>query len=122
MSNDIEDTAKLEMRLCALEAMTANLFAVMALMAPGISPDQLITRARSQMIAGAQGKTFPEFRDPALSQLFAIELEAAIDCLLGMVSEQITLLQQHRLENTPGQESASTHIYLRNKNKRDLSS
>jgi hypothetical protein len=74
------------------------------------------------MIAGAQGKTFPEVRDPALSQLFAIELEAAIDRLLGMVSEQITLLQQHRLENRPGQESASTHIYLRHKNKRDLSS
>ena len=107
MTNDIEDTAKLEMRLCALEAMTANLFAVMALMVPGINPDQLITRARSQMIAGAQGKTLPEVRDPALSQL----LEAAIDRLLGMVSEQITLLQQDQLENAPGQEFCiDTHI------------
>jgi hypothetical protein len=43
------------------------------------------------MIAAA-GKPFPEVEDPAMSDLLSAELEAAVDRLMEMATDQINLV------------------------------
>jgi hypothetical protein len=83
---DNEEAIRAEMRLWALEVLVCNLFAVMCASDP--APLELFERTRHQMISGARQWTFGEF-DPAQSDLFSAELEAAVTRLMDMVGEQI---------------------------------
>jgi hypothetical protein len=83
---DNEEAIRAEMRLWALEVLVCNLFAVMCASDP--APLELFERTRDQMISGARQRTFGDF-DPAQSDLFSAELEAAVTRLMDMVGEQI---------------------------------
>jgi hypothetical protein len=90
-----EQTIKAEMRLWALEVLVCNIFAIIA--ASDTNPNELMTKTRDQMIAGARQRTFSEV-DPAMSDLLSAELEAAVTRLMEMANSQIAMLQRHRGE------------------------
>jgi hypothetical protein len=83
---DNEEAIRAQMRLWALEVLVCNLFAVMCASDP--APLELFDRTRDQMISGARQRAFGDF-DPAQSDLFSGELEAAVARLMDMVGEQI---------------------------------
>jgi hypothetical protein len=89
-----EGELKAQMRLYAIELLTVNLSAMTCLMTP--KPRELIAAVRQQMIGRARELTFPGLDDPAMSDLFAAELESAVDRLVEMADEQIGRVLQAR--------------------------
>jgi hypothetical protein len=96
-----EDELKAEMRLYAVEFLTANLFAMFCLMTSP-SPRETLATARRQMIDSARSQTFPGLDDPAQSDLFSAELESAVDRLMEMGNAQIDRVLQAREGKNPG--------------------
>src|SRR6266480_6881715 len=90
---DEEQAIKAEMRLWALENLVCNILTIIATTDP--DPDGLMTATRDQMIAGARQRAFSQV-DPAMSDLFSAELEAAVARLMDMASSQISGLRRHR--------------------------
>jgi len=86
-----EDEIKRETRLLALEILAVNLLATDVLLTPKSDPSALAAKIRERMIAAA-GKPFPEVDDPAMSDLLSAELEAAVDRLMEMATDQINLV------------------------------
>jgi hypothetical protein len=96
----IEDELKLQMRLYAVEILSVNLLAI-SLLQTG-TPLELLAEIRQQMIDGAKTHVFPGLDDPAISDLFSAELEAAVDRLMEMASGQINAVLQDRKQQTEG--------------------
>jgi hypothetical protein len=88
-----EQQIKTEMRLWALEVLVCNLFALN--LSQTDNPLELLGMIQAQMIAGARQKAFPGF-DAAHSDHLSAELEGAVDRLLGMANEQISLVLEAR--------------------------
>jgi hypothetical protein len=80
-----EERIKLEARLYALERSVCILLAAIYRLTGAEGP-ALLEHSRQQTTEGARALTFPEF-DPAMSDLFAAEVEAATDRLLAMQRE-----------------------------------
>ncbi|HEY6258202.1 MAG TPA: hypothetical protein VIY51_20665 [Xanthobacteraceae bacterium] len=89
-----EGELRAQMRLYAIELLTVNLSAMTCLMTP--KPRELIAAVRKQMVDRARALTFPGLDDPAMSDLFAAELEAAVDRLVEMADGQISRVLQVR--------------------------
>jgi hypothetical protein len=85
------------MRLWALECLVCNILATIA--ASDANPTELIQRTRDQMVSGARQRAFSEV-DPAMSDLFSAELEAAVTRLMDMASSQISGLRWPREEGS----------------------
>ncbi len=87
-----ENEIKAEMRLYVLETMVANMLAMTCCAAEPSAPLAAFDEAKKQMLKGARQHSFPQLRDPALSDLYSAELEGAVARIASMVSEQINLL------------------------------
>lgn len=72
-----ESEIKAEMRLYALECVVCQMMASTLVQAAGPAALSALERQRSDTLVGAQEKTFPEFRDAAISDAASAELEAA---------------------------------------------
>jgi hypothetical protein len=89
-----EDELRREMRLIAIDALAANLLATSILQASK-NPEALMASIREGMLQTA-ALPFPE-HDPAESDWYASEFEAAVARLLGMAESQMhQALQSHR--------------------------
>jgi hypothetical protein len=95
-----ENELKLQMRLYAVEILAANLLAMSCLQS-SLDPSNLIARLRQQIVEGARGHTFPGLEDPAMSDLYSAELEAAVDRLMEMATAQTNVVLQAR-QKRPG--------------------
>lgn len=91
-----ESEIKAEMRLYVLETLVANMMAITCGAAEPADPKGAFAKAKAQMIGAAKIQSFPQLDDPALSDLYAAELEAAVARLASMVDEQIDLLVAQR--------------------------
>ena len=90
-----EEEVRGEARLYALEWAVSQIWCV-SLMATGI-PRTFLKEIRGQALQGARSLTFPSV-DPAMSDLYASEIEVAIDRLLAMLQ---ALLEKQRSRRTP---------------------
>ncbi len=90
-----EDEIKAEARLFALESVVCQLAAMMLIQTGGDDALAMLQQQVHQQIAGARQKTFSELSDPALSDLMAAELEAAIGRLGQMQKELVALVLRH---------------------------
>jgi hypothetical protein len=86
-----EDELKREMRLIAVEALAVNLLTASILLQPS-DPEQTMANIRQWMLRTAS-LPFPEL-EPAESDLYASEFEAAVDRLMEMADSQIRLALQ----------------------------
>jgi hypothetical protein len=75
-----EDVIKAEMRLFALETITCQLWAMTLLQEP---PD-IATKIHSVWLGRAKNHAFPGVDDPAVSDLYSAEFEAAMRRLVEM--------------------------------------
>lgn len=87
-----EDEIKAEMRLYILETLVSNVLAINCCAAEPSDPKGAFAKAKKQMLGAAQIQSFPQLGDPALSDLYAAELESAVARIASMVDEQIDLL------------------------------
>ena len=95
-----EDEIRAEARLYALECVVCQMFALLHLQIAGTGALSALERQRQQAIQGAKQKTFPELRDPGLSDLMSAELEAAVGRLADM--EKALLEGVLRASGNPG--------------------
>jgi hypothetical protein len=82
-----EQRVKLEVRLLALEAVTAHAVALLCVH-DDPDPEFRWKKIHRNLVEGAKKVAFPEL-DPAQSDLFASELESALDRLDEMVATKI---------------------------------
>jgi hypothetical protein len=82
-----ERAIRAEMRLWALEVLVCNLLVMLC--ASDSDPQAAFELVRQGMIAGAGQRTFPEVADPALSDLYAAELQVAVTRLMEMGRTQM---------------------------------
>jgi hypothetical protein len=75
-----QDSIQTEMRLFALETIVCQHFATLYL----TMPRQIFDEVQKQTIEGARAQTFPGV-DPAQSDLFAAEFQAALERLYGII-------------------------------------
>jgi hypothetical protein len=91
-----EAEIKMEMRLYVLETLVANTLALTCCAAEPADPVKAFDAAKKQMLGAARKQSFPQLDDPAMSDLYAAELEAAVVRMTSMVDEQIALLVKTR--------------------------
>ena len=82
-----EDEIKAEARLYALECVVCQLAATILLQSEDLDALEALEQMRTQWIAGARRKAFPELADSAMSDLYSAELEAFVDRLSAMQKE-----------------------------------
>jgi hypothetical protein len=87
-----EKEIKAEMRLYVMEYLVASLFAMKCLENGPGRAREAFAQAQKQMTEGARQQTFSHLSDPALSDLYAAELEAAALRLSIMAGEQIDVV------------------------------
>jgi hypothetical protein len=87
---------KAEMRLYVMETMIANLLVGFCLQANPHNPSTALTAMKQQMIEGAKRQTFSHLKDPAQSDLYSAELEAAASRLGSLASEQMSVMEAYR--------------------------
>jgi hypothetical protein len=91
-----EQEFKAEMRLYIMETMIANLLVGFCLQANPHNPSTALTAMKQQMIEGAKRQTFSHLKDPAQSDLYSAELEAAASRLGSLASEQMSVMEAYR--------------------------
>lgn len=96
-----EEEIKNEMRLYVVEVLAANLLSALCLQHAPDDPAGAMTEILGQMKRGAQKQTFSRL-DPAMSDLFAAELESAVVRFAAMANEQIGLILKYRSGTSGG--------------------
>jgi hypothetical protein len=76
----MEEIIKDEMRLFALETITCQLWALVL----AERPADITTKIHSAWLGGAKNHAFPGVDDPAVSDLYSAEFEAAMQRLVEM--------------------------------------
>lgn len=89
-----EKETKLEMKIYAIELFIANLMAK-DLIISAEDPVLFLHEMQNQMIQGVKSLDFSQY-DQSESDLISGELEAAVDRIWGMVSEQTNQVLRHR--------------------------
>jgi hypothetical protein len=91
-----EQAIKVEMRLLVLELMVSSLLTALCLQVNDADPSAALMTLTKTITEGARRQVFSHLKDPALSDLYSAEFEAAATQLTDRATSQISVILKSR--------------------------